>query len=142
MKKHGFTLMEMQAAMFIGLTVTALAGAFLTFEYERQFRVQRQAQLRMTARSIDATIQYACFQAVAVELSGDGALVYTADHIWQIKPDDILRNGVSLIDKRMAVHFQSFELTNTQLKLDLVLGEDFYREQVQYVYILDGGLVI
>jgi len=139
--KQAFTLMEMQAAVLIGLIVTALAGAFLNYEYERQFRMDEQAQIRMTARAIDATLQWACFQAVAMELLEDGLLIYTADHIWQLKGNDLLRNGRSMIDHRMTVQFSGIQLSGVRLELDVDLASANFSEGARFEYVLDNGAV-
>ena len=91
--KSGFTLLELQVSLFLGLVVTLIGGTLFYFEFERVIRLDRQARINMELARIDSTAQYLFQQARAMHVENKRLLIQTRNQTWLFDQQGLWRGG-------------------------------------------------
>ena len=142
MKRGGFTLLELQAALFLGMVVVMLAGTLLHGEHARQIQLDRRARLRMLAARVDTTLQWACFRSETVETDPKRVVIHTRDDVWALDSNGFSRDFQPLLPEHQTAHLVSARIHQSELTLELALQAEGLTETVVFRYHLGKGVAL
>lgn len=117
--RRGFTLLEFQAALYLGLVISSLAALLLFYEWERQVRVQEESRLQAAVQSADATLQWALLTTHQGELSPQRLSCKGDDEGWSFDQRGIFCGGKNLNQAFVEYSFSNFKIENKTLVCDL-----------------------
>ncbi len=132
--KRGFTLLELQAALYLGLVISSLAALLLFYEWERQVRVQEESRLQAAVQSADATLQWALLTTHHGELSPQRLSCEGDEDGWSFDQRGIFCGGKNLNQAFVAYSFSNFKIENNDLLCDLEVQLAERRRQVTLRY--------
>ena len=141
MTSRGFTLLELQASLFVGTLVVMLAGSLLLGEHARQIRLEQRARLVLLQDRVDGTLQWACFQAEALELAPTRIVFQARDGLWSLGQDGLTRDLKPLLRENEGVQLTSAKLSGQSLTLNLDFRYGEERERVTWRYHLGTGVL-
>ncbi|MCB1049817.1 MAG: hypothetical protein H6510_16695 [Acidobacteria bacterium] len=141
--RYGFTLMEMQAALFLGLVVSGLAFLLLRFEAERNIRVEQIASLRQEALKLDATLQYTLAESQLLEWTPQSVLIQDlADQTVQLSPQGFQVNHRDAFLPDLSCQVESVQVANSVLKISLSLSQRNFTEHFLFSYLVPASAVV
>lgn len=134
--KRGFTLLELQTSVFLGLLVVAVCGTVLTFEVQRGVAVQDRAALRKAAAMIDGHIQWHLFQADMVVLEGSSIRIQSPGGIFSADARGFWDQGRALDLPDVSAVCNEIALDGVLLSLNVTLTGSEETEDVLLHYVL------
>lgn len=134
--RRAFTLLELQAALYLGLVISSLAALLLFYEWERQVRVQEESRLQAAVQGADATLQWALLTTHHGEIKPERLACVGDDSQWSFDQRGIFCGPKNLNQALVEVSFSNFKTENNDLLCDLLVELPERRRQVTLRYRL------
>jgi len=136
-RRPGFTLLELQVAIFLGVVVVSLFGLLLTLEVERGVRTKDRAELRTAIARVDGTVQWSLFGANQVLVAPDRVVVQGRGQSLELSSSGCALDGVALLDPKVAIALEEAVLVDGLLRASVRLETAHAVERVDLEYVLE-----
>ncbi|CAM2010854.1 hypothetical protein [Acanthopleuribacter pedis] len=119
MRRPAFTLLELQAALFLGVVVASLAGLLLFYEWERQVRVAAEERLQAAVQRADATLQWLLTAAESGEITENRLVCVRDGETWIFDAEGIHHGTSALFAAAVQPVFSDFTVSGSDLRCRL-----------------------
>lgn len=139
--KQGFTLMELQASMVLGVVVCGLAFLLLRFEMERSLRVESLALLRNEARKLDGTLQFLLQEGETLQWTENGFLLLgKGDRQFVCHSNNLSWDRRPFLHPDLGFRLELASVHNSEFQLRLALFTPIVEESYVLKYLLPSAL--
>jgi len=139
---RGFTLLELQVAVLLGVVVAALSGLLLTLAFQRQIETAARAEIRHEIARLDGTLQWALFGAEQVLLGPERVAIRGRGVLLELGPSGLLVDGQSRAREAVTVSLEGAREEAGLLALDLAMVHRGETTVVRLHYPLEARVAV